>query len=93
MWYYPCRVLFGQALCNRRLAHCVAIATAFFGCPALTGALDSSTGDRHFAAATRVSALTAQPMALSSRFRRSGRMSWKAAQEKSSRLGTRNVGT
>jgi hypothetical protein len=34
----------------------------------------------------RVSALTAQPIAFPSRFRRSGRTSWKAAREKSSRL-------
>jgi hypothetical protein len=73
MWYYRAAFFLDKRDVIGAWLICGAIATAFFGCPALTGALDSSTGDRHYATACRASALTAQPMPWSSRFRRSGR--------------------
>jgi hypothetical protein len=52
MWYYPAVFFLDKRDIIGAWLICGAIATAFFGCPALTGALDSPTGDRHYAAAS-----------------------------------------
>ena len=51
MWQYPAAFFFKSDVIGVWLI-CGAIATAFFGCPALTSAPDSPTGDRHYAAAS-----------------------------------------
>jgi hypothetical protein len=52
MWYYPAAFFLDKRDVIGAWLICGAIATAFFGCPALTGALASPTEDRDYAAAS-----------------------------------------
>jgi hypothetical protein len=52
MWYYPAAFFLDKRDVIGAWLICGAIAMAFFGYPALTDALDSPTGDRHYAAAS-----------------------------------------
>ena len=54
MWYYPAAFFLDKRDVIGAWLICAAIATAFFGYPAFTAALDSSTGHRHYATACPV---------------------------------------